>query len=49
MMKAVVCRPKKCAICGKPVAPKKGCYYGGRLIHAKCRGIARIQRYRLNE
>lgn len=40
---------KTCGICGRKVYPGEGQYYGGRLIHRTCRGIAKIQRYRLNE
>jgi len=40
---------KTCAICGRKVYEGEGMYYGGRLIHRTCRGIAKIQRYRLNE
>ncbi len=40
---------KTCAICGRKVDPGEGMYYGGRLIHRTCHGIAKIQRYKLNE
>ena len=36
--------PRKCKVCGKPVSKGYGLYYGGRLIHKACRGIAKIQR-----
>jgi hypothetical protein len=39
---------KTCAICGRKVYPGEGTYYGGRLIHRTCLGIAKIQRYKLN-
>jgi hypothetical protein len=38
---------KTCAICGRKVYPGTGIYYGGSLIHSSCRGIAKIQRYKL--
>ena len=38
---------KTCAICGRKVYSGEGMHYGGRLIHRTCRGIAKIQRYRL--
>lgn len=40
---------KTCAICGRKVNEGEGTYYGGRLIHKACKGIAKIQRYKLNE
>ena len=39
---------KTCAICGRRVYRGEGMYYGGRLIHRVCHGIAKIQRYKLN-
>gem|GEM_PF-3309313 len=41
-------RTRSCAICRKPVARGEGLYYGGRLIHRSCRGVAKMQRFRLN-
>ena len=38
---------KTCAVCGRKVYPGTGTYYGGRLVHTTCLGIAKIQRYHL--
>jgi len=38
---------KTCAVCGRKVYPGTGTYYGGRLVHISCLGIAKIQRYKL--
>jgi len=38
---------KTCAICGRKVYAGTGTYYGGRLVHISCLGIAKIQRYKL--
>jgi len=38
---------KTCAICGRKVYRGTGTYYGGRLVHRSCLGIAKIQRYKL--
>jgi len=38
---------KTCAICGRKVYPGTATYYGGRLVHRTCLGIAKIQRYKL--
>jgi ribosomal protein L24E len=38
---------KTCAVCGLKVYPGTGTYYGGRLVHTTCLGVAKIQRYRL--
>ncbi|MBM5806066.1 MAG: hypothetical protein FJZ49_08420 [Candidatus Verstraetearchaeota archaeon] len=38
---------KTCSVCGRKVYPGTGTYYGGRLVHSTCLGIAKIQRYSL--
>lgn len=38
---------KTCAVCGRKVYRGTGTYYAGRLVHKKCLGIAKIQRYKL--
>jgi len=38
---------KTCTVCGRVVYPGDGVYYGGKLIHRRCRGMAKILRYKL--
>ncbi|MCL1976747.1 MAG: hypothetical protein FWG55_01350 [Candidatus Bathyarchaeota archaeon] len=38
----------KHALSAEKVNAEEGTYYGGRLIHWTCNGIAKIQRYNLN-